>query len=200
MGKVFAAEPQYQHRPRVRVVCQRGQQLPRLRVILSGLAAAKGMCKSIQSFHRCSLQKILIIPCQLVGYIIHAAHGRNDPHFITDGRFSVFPQKAGKCLCFLPFYLTGNRPVCVSHLTGKICFHIMGMDPLPGCNIRFRMTDRISVLYHLIARCNMTDGHLMPLGHVLQRLDMFCSNRNDFPFCNRVKRHRDIVSRCNFQY
>ena len=76
----------------------------------------------------------------------------------------------------------------------------MGMDPLPGCNIRFRMTDRISVLDHRIARRNMTDGHLMPLGHVLQRLDMFCSNRNDFPFCNRVKRHRDIVSRCNFQY
>lgn len=92
MLEVLAAQMKHQHRGGVGVAHQGSQQLAGLGVVVTGLAAAKGMGEGVQTFDAAGDQ-ILVVLHHLFGDIIDAAHSGDDPDFVADGGPAVLRRK-----------------------------------------------------------------------------------------------------------
>ena len=81
--EVLAAQAQHQDGAGVGVAGQGGQQLAGLGMIGASLAAPIGVGEGIQAINAAAYQ-VLVVGHQLLGHIVDAAHGGDDPDLIAD--------------------------------------------------------------------------------------------------------------------
>ena len=86
---------QHQNGSSIGVAHQRSQQLAGLCMVVAGLAAAEGMGEGVQALDGAGDQ-ILIVGNDLLGDVVDAAHGGDDPDLIADGGTAVLAAEAIK--------------------------------------------------------------------------------------------------------
>ena len=167
--QVLAAQMQHQNGGGIGVAHQRSQQLAGLCVVVAGLAAAEGMGEGVQTLDGAGDQ-ILIVGNHLLGDIVHAAHGGDDPDLVADGGAAVLTAEAHKGLRLDLRQRSQIRGgvIAVLHLAGQVGVHVVGVHPGAGGGVCSGMTDGEAVLDDVLAVLNGLDCHLVTLRDILQ--------------------------------
>ena len=167
--QVLAAQMQHQNGGGIGVAHQRSQQLAGLCVVVTGLAAAEGMGEGVQTLDGAGDQ-ILIVGNHLLGDIVHAAHGGDDPDLVADGGAAILAAEAHKGLRLDLRQRSQIRGgiIAVLHLAGQVGVHIMGVHPGAGGGVCGGVTDGETVLDDVLAVLNGLDCHLVTLRDILQ--------------------------------
>ena len=149
--QVLAAQMQHQNGSSIGVAHQRSQQLAGLCMVVAGLAAAEGMGEGVQALDGAGDQ-ILIVGNDLLGDVVDAAHGGDDPDLIADGGTAVLAAEAHKGLRLdlgQGSQIRGGV-VAVLYLTGQVGVHVVGVHPAAGSGICGGVADGKAVLDHVL--------------------------------------------------
>jgi len=169
VGQVLAAEGKHQNSGSIGVAHQRSQQFAGLCMVMAGLAAAEGVGEGVQALDGASDQ-ILVVGNDLLGDVVDAAHGGDDPDLVADGGAAVLAAEAHEGL---RLHL-GQRGqirggvVAVLHLTGQVGVHVVGVHPGTRLGVSGGMADGEAVLDDVLTVLDGLDSHLVALGDVLQ--------------------------------
>ena len=167
--QVLAAQMQHQNGGSIGVAHQRSQQLAGLCMVVAGLAAAEGMGEGVQALDGAGDQ-ILIVGNDLLGDVVDAAHGGDDPDLIADGGTAVLAAEAHKGLRLdlgQGSQIRGGV-VAVLYLTGQVGVHVVGVHPAAGSGICGGVANGKAVLDHVLTVLDGLHGHLVALRNVLQ--------------------------------
>ena len=102
-----------------------------------------------------------------------AAHRRDDPDLIADGRPAVCPLIAHKGLGLKRLGELHLRVIGVLHLAGKVRRHVVGVHPLSGRNVLCGVPDGEAVLDDHRILFDGLKSHFMTLGNVFSRRNAF---------------------------
>ena len=145
---------------------QRRQELPRLGMVLSHLAAAEGMGKGIESVDAAG-DKMLILLHQRGRDAVDAAHDGDDPELVAHGGAPVLAavalKRSGLCLG------QRKRPVLIGivRALAEPGPYVMDMDPGSRRDLRFCNADRIAVFDDSFPFGNHVQRDFVPAGDVL---------------------------------
>ena len=138
-------------------------------MVMAGLAAAEGMGEGVQALDGAGDQ-ILIVGNDLLGDVVDAAHGGDDPDLIADGGAAVLAAEAHKGLRLdlgQGSQIRGGV-VAVLYLTGQVGVHVVGVHPAAGSGVSGGVADGEAVLDHVLTVLDGLHGHLVALRNVLQ--------------------------------
>ena len=169
VGQVLAAEREHQNSSGIGVAHQSSQQLAGLRMVMAGLAAAEGMGEGVQAFDGAGDQ-ILVVGNDLLGDVVDAAHGGDDPNLVADGGAAVLAAEAheGLRLDLGQGSQIGRRVVAVLHLAGQVGVYVVGVHPGARLGICGGVADGEAVLDDVLTVLDGLDGHLVTLRDILQ--------------------------------
>ena len=214
---VLAAQSQHQDPARIGMVHQIRQNLPGMLLILPHLGAAVRVWERNDLLHPFPYGSALrggkpgIGPRRNgSGYIVHTAHGGNNPDLVADTRPAVRAQEAHKGTLLprlLPLFCQ-NGFISVLQQIPQSGFEIVGVNPSAGPDILLRIADTVSVFDDAAALRDIENRHLMPCRYLLQGRDLPDllfrpvlipdSDAQDLPRRYGLQRHHHIVLFVNF--
>ena len=190
--QILAPEAEHEHRTRVRMAHKRRKQLAGLRMVRAGLRAAVGMREGVQAVDRPGHQ-ILIVPHHLLGHIVDAAHGRDDPDLVAHRCAAVLAAVAEEGLRLNSRHGRHIRLIGVFLLAGEVGFHVVGVHPRAGIHRGRGMADRITVFDDCRAFRNRLERDFMPLRDVLRRSDGHIACLQGLALADRMQRNGYVI-------
>ena len=194
---VLATERNDQYRSCIRMMDHVAQNLLRVLVVVSQLRTTVVMLEREDIVRACFLTQTLRAT---LDDTVDATDRRDDPHLIADADLTVFAAVAHKgpfLIGDVEHHLFGM--ILIRKQSGEVGLDIVLVHPAAGFLGLARMSNRKTVLDHVLAFSKVCDGYLMSGRHVFEDCDLLAVHLYYSACQLRLYRYNYIVGRVDFQ-